>query len=396
MAAAMLVSVASPISASTTNDNGDIIRIADRLAAVGNCSLEGTLGVAMPQLAEDVMYGVTLHQLAPVDGDTLAPAPYVIDWRREQTENDIHGFSAYFPGNHYRLQGDRLLEYHYSADRYPFGKEKGKGGVQNTAQFANLLPAFMARDLKSMADDQRYYIHAAEDTIVDGRKAVVVKAIMTVNGITANESEYVFDHSSMLPRRVTYENNPGAISEQTVTVVFGDKSPSTSSPESPLTEEQLISRYPDDFATKRLSSYRLDNLKGRRLPAFEAPTLKGDRYTYAAGQKFTGPTLIVVCEAQSMFTKEMIDQIRQGAAQLVNPADIIWAFVDKHTGAIEDAVGKSRSGETTLVGARALARDCGVTDMPSLIAVERDGTVKSASSGYNNHMASDVINMLTK
>lgn len=398
MAAAMTIMAAAPMLASNnvTDDHKKVLSLAERLSEAGACSLEGTLSVSMPQLSEDVIYNITLHQLPGEQTDTLAPVSYVIDWHRDKSENAAEGFSAYFPGNHYRLQGDRLLEYHYAANPIPFGKEKGRGGVQQSAQFANMLPAFLAEDLKRMAADDRYYMHVATDTTVNGKKATVLRMIMTVQGETANEGEYVFDPATSLPRRIILENNPGSISEQTVSVVFADDGTlSTTPPEAPLTEEQLINRYPDDFATKRLSSYRLDNLPGRRLPAFEAPTLNGERYTFDRETRLSGPMLIVIAEGGAVFTKEMISQIRQGLAQITFPVKVIWAFADRNQETIAEAIGKEGADETVILGAKGLIRECGVTDYPSIICVDSKGIVTKATSGYNNHLSSDVINMLT-
>lgn len=397
MAAAMIVLAAVTSPAKPTTPADEVRDIATRMEQTGACTLEGKLMLSMPQLAEDVVYGMTLHQLAPVKGDTLAPAPYVIDWRREQTANAIHGFSAYFPGNHYRLQGDRLLEYHYDKDPYPFGKEHGKGGVQQSAQFANYMPAYLAKELRRMADDGRYWLKVTTDTVVDGQKATVIKTVLNINGTTGAEGSYVLDPTDMMPRSLVLENNPGAISEQTVTVVFDQKAtPATPVPELPLTEEVLIKRYPGDFATKRLSSYRLDNLPGRSMPAFEAPTLDSRRYTYSKGQKLHGPMLIVVADAQEVFTKDLISQIREGVSQIPVPTDVVWAFVDKRPEGIEDVIGRTEADETVLVGAHALVRDCGVTDLPSLILVSDKGIVKTVASGYNKHLSSDVIKMLSE
>lgn len=402
MAAAMTLLAAAPMLASNTNDDEHkkVNSLAQRLSEAGACSLEGTLSVSMPQLAEDVIYRITFHQLPSEQPDTLAPVSYVIDWHRDKSENAAEGFSAYFPGNHYRLQGDRLLEYHYATNPVPFGKEKGRGGVQQSAQFANMLPAFLAEELRRMAADDRYYMHVAADTTVNGKKATVLRTIMTIEGVTANEGEYVFDPKSSLPRRIVLENNPGSISEQTVSVEFAEGPElSTTPPTAPLTEEQLIERYPDDFATKRLSSYRLDNLPGRRLPSFEAPTLEGDqagdRYTFGRDTRLSAPMLIVIAEGDAVFTKDMIAQIRQGVEQVTFPVKVVWAFADSNPYTISEAIGRKGADETVLRGAKGLIRKCGVTDFPSLISVNSKGIVTKAVSGYNNHLASDVINMLT-
>lgn len=392
----MTLMAAAPLALKSEQKTNTLEAIIGSLRSKGAYSVEAQLSVAMPQLAEDIIYGVTLHQLPTVESDTLAPAPYIVDWRREKNDNDINGFSAYYPGNHFRMQGDRLLEYHYSADTHPFGKAKGNGGVQNTAQFVNYLPVYLANDLERMSADNRYHIHMANDTLVNGKKSKVIKVVMDINGETAMEGEYVFSSPQIDPVRVTLENNPGSISEQTITVTYNPDAPlATPAPPATLDEDVLIARYPNEFATKRQSSYRLDNLAGRKLPAFESPTLSGDRYTHAQGEKFRQPVLLVFAEAEGVFTDDLVSGVREGVSQLPYPVEIVWAFADKHTDAISETVGETGVDETVLVGVKGLARDCGITELPVIVVVGTDGIVKSTSAGYNNHIASDVINMFS-
>ena len=65
--------------------------------------------------------------------------------------------------------------------------------------------------------------------------------------------------------------------------------------------------------------------------------------------------------------------------------------MDKHVDAIEEVVPEIRPGEHLLMGARPLARDCGVGDLPVVILTDASGTVKNVILGYNNDLASDVI-----
>ncbi len=59
---------------------------------------------------------------------------------------------------------------------------------------------------------------------------------------------------------------------------------------------------------------------------------------------------------------------------------------------IEETVGfGARQGEHTLMNARALARDAGVSAYPSIVLTDASGNVTDVIIGFNNNLASDVI-----
>lgn len=359
-------------------------------------SAEATFSVTMPQLTDDVVYALVLNQ-TPAPADTLCPAAYLIDWTvthrpgmSEPTAAD-HGFTSYFSGNHYSLTAERLRERHMPADVATFTRPV-KGGIAVTSQFADLVPALMAAKLRDMADDPRYSLSVRPDTIVGGEKAVVLLTRMTVNGNVASEGEYLFyPGATLTPRRVVLENNTGSIGEQTITVNIARPHDAGTTP-APVTEEALMAVYPDQFERYRTSSYRLENLPGRHLPAIAAPTSTGTRFARNTSQSLDAPTAVVMLEARSEFTPKVIAAVREAAAQLPWRMDILWAFTDTNPDDVEAVIAEPATDETILLSARAIARDCGAgSTLPAIVFAGRNGIVTDFIAGYNNSLSSDVL-----
>lgn len=371
---------------------------ADIIARIDTASYSGeaTFSVTMPQLPDDVVYSLAIAQ-TPTPADTICPVAYLIDWTITQrpgmtgpTAAD-KGFYAYFDGNHYSLMAERLRERHMATDPDAFTRPR-RGGVAVTSQFADLVPALMGLRLREMLDDPRYTLTAIADTTVNGEHAVALLATMTAGGSVASEAEYLFYPGERLrPRRVVLENNTGSIGEQTVTAQFAQGS---ATPAAPLDEESLIALYPDEFARFRTSTYRLETLPGRYLPAIAAPTLGGGRYARNASQPLEAPTAIVLLEARSQFTPEVVSAVRDAARQLPWPVAVIWAFTDTNPDDVAAVMGDSTPGadETVLCSARSVARDCGAAStLPAIVFAGRDGIVAGYIAGFNNSLASDVV-----
>ncbi|MCM1071743.1 MAG: hypothetical protein NC391_08920, partial [Alistipes timonensis] len=58
---------------------------------------------------------------------------------------------------------------------------------------------------------------------------------------------------------------------------------------------------------------------------------------------------------------------------------------------VGELVGEARAGETVLLSARSLARDCGATSFPAIIVADERGRVANVILGFNNSLATDVI-----
>lgn len=389
--ATLSVLVAINVSALTPRD---VVRsLCDRTDVAGTARFT----VAMQQLPEDVVYGIKFVQQAAVD--RLAPCSYLIEWENDRSGNVTSGFTAYFAGHHYRFAGERRLqEYHMDWDSIPFMPSQASQGldrgVQRTARFVDVLPAFVGENIARELDSPGFVVTINADTIVDGCRRSVIRSRFLVDGSVTREVEYVFDSSTLLPVRITKDNNLGSISEQTVTISYDFASPVlTGLP--PLSEQLLIDRYPEVFASMRQSNFRIENLRGLQLPAFSLPTSTGERYSRMVSDGFRTPTLVVLMESADGFNGPLVKAVREAVDVLSYEADVIWAFADSHVDSAEKVVGQLRSGEHLLISARGLVRDCGAAMLPSILMVDAAGIVRDVTIGFNKDAATDVIQKMT-
>lgn len=348
--------------------------------------------VTLPQAQDDVVY--TLRLTAQDNsGDTLAPADYLIDWTLPTPDGESKGFSAYFGGHHYRFRDERLQEYHMEWDSIPFmprlNGDRRSPGVQQSAQFVQLLPQFIADEFRRMDADPLYSLTVTPDTLIGGHRRTVVDARMTVQDYVCMESTYVLDAATGMPVSIETESNPGSISEQTIIANYSYDDTSTPCP--PLSEQILMERYPEVFAHYRQSNFRIENLPGTRLPGFSLPTPTGERYTHRPSDHFAAPTIIALIEAGAGFTPDLIAALRSATDMMPVDARMIFAFTDNRHDDIDAVCPTLRTGETTLMSARSLCRDCGAAALPVVIICRQDATVSDVIIGYNNDMAATVI-----
>lgn len=348
--------------------------------------------VWLPSSAEPVVYKVELQAdcAAP---DSLAPADYLIRW---QADAGREGFSAYFSGNHFRYRNDKLLEYHAERDQSSFvpdGPGSEKRGVQQTAQFADLLPQFIAGVLDEMMTDSSYRFTFHPDTIVSGRQMQVVDGVkLSPAGTEARQFSYVF-HPDGRPASMEIEHNPATISEQTVSVTYSyDDSPR---PLASYTEDALMALYPEVFEKYRHSTFRADGLAGKPMPSFSCRTLASGRMEHTYGDAMPRPTLFVFLDPGVNSTAATVADVRSAASQAPVAAEIVWVFTDNRTDTASEILGDIPAEESALISAHSLVRDCGITLYPTLIMVGADGIVKNIAQGYNQDLLSDVIQNIT-
>ena len=345
--------------------------------------------VTMPQLNDDVVYNISISQTPASGNPALLPYDYLIYWELTGRENPVKGFSAYFNGHHYRFANERLQEYHTQWDSIPFMSINGSGGVQRQAQFANLLPAAIGNELRRMMSDNRYTLTIHTDTVISGIPRTVVNSVMNIHGSVAMEGEYILSSETFMPVCMILENNPGALSEQTVTVKYSQVS--TSAQCDPITEQTLMDKYPEVFEKFRESNFRIENLPGTRLPGFALPTSTGERYSRHSSDKFRTPTIIALMDATTGFSSELVKDVRSAISSLPYSADVIWAFVNNDIDSIEAIVPSILPGDHLLTSARSLVRDYGAASLPVLIFVNTDGSVADVLLGYNNDVSEIVI-----
>lgn len=341
--------------------------------------------VTLPQSDDDVIYDV---RLASASGDALSPCRYLTDWSFNSPSGKTSGFSAYFDGHHYRFRNERLQEYHLEWDSVPFMKRGGADGVQATAQFTDLYPAFIAEELQRMCDDSRYRVTVKQGLTFDGRDAIGVESVFMPGGVIASEKSFIFDARSSMPLRIEVESNPGEIAEQTVFVTYEYRLPMNCPP---LSEEALMERYPDEFGRYRESNFRIENLAGTAMPAFSLPTTTGERYTYHRGDGFASPTAIVLLDPAAGFNDGVVSGVRAAVDMMPRPADVIWVFNSTDIDAVEAEIPAIRPGEHLLINGRSLARDCGAASLPVIIMADSHGRVKDVSIGFNPDLRNIVL-----
>lgn len=342
----------------------------------------------LASLAEPVTYTINLRSTTAPD-DSLAAADYIIDWSLPAPSGISSGFSSYFDGTHYRMRDSRLQEYHNEWNPEVFAPSGDVlRGVQNQAQFIELLPQTIGRRFLEMSADSTY-IYKVENTTFDGTPATIVRGVRRAAGFDGAEYVYILDSETLLPRRLEFENNPGQIGEQSIVVTYsGVKELSPCA----INQATLEAEKAEAFENFRESTFSLETLPGKPLPRITARTSTGERYSHDRGETFTAPTVIAFLDAQVGSTPGVIVAVRNAVDMLPQQTDVVWAFLNHRADDVEAAVPQIRPGEHLLVAARGAARDCGVGAVtPVLIFASRDGRVTDFIIGDNQDLTSLVL-----
>lgn len=368
-----------------------IADIIETLSAAPAYNASVTYSVTLPSREEDVVYRLQLSSVhAP--SDTLAPCAYLIEWELDTPSGPTEGWTSYFDGNLYGYRDHRLREYHTSWDSAPFASASGshrQPGVQESAQFVELLPAYIARDLRTMIADTLYTVKEPVEAVCDGRQAVCVEAAMDVMGERVRQVAYWFDKESHMPLRIDIESNPASITEQTITVRYAESDKDAAA--TPLSEEALMAIYPEHFEKYRESNFRIENLRGTPLPTFTLPTATGERYAHQRGEGFRTPTIVALLDPDTSFSNDIVRDLRTAVDSSSVPADVIWAVTTTNADKAEEITGRIRPGEHLLLNARSLVRDCGAASLPVVMLAGADGVVKNVLLGYNPDMPTIVL-----
>lgn len=381
---ALIVSTLLASSAATAAC-ADLTEIAGRLSAIDCYKADCTYEVLLASLSQPVTYTVSLESAA-APADTLAPCRYIIRWSLPTASDTTSGFSAYFDGTHFRFRDKRLQEYHseWSAQSFAPGGDTRRG-VQSQAQFCELLPQFMAERFREMASDSSYIY-----TVKTVNDAIVIDGVRRFNGYDGAEYTYTLDASTLLPRRIELENNPGQIGEQSIAVTYG---PQPAKPSGcTIDMATLTATESEAFEKYRESSFTLESLPGRMLPEIAAPTTTGERYLHVRGDGFAAPTVLVFLESSVGSTADVVRDVREAIAMLPMQVDVIWAFLDHRADDVETVILRPMPGEHLLMHATGAARDCGVgTSTPAIVFVNADGKVADFINGYNQDLLPLVI-----
>ncbi len=365
-----------------------VAQLAESLANLPAYLQEATFEVLLPSAEVPITYDLILQSALPESADSLAPCDYVIRWHSITPSGPLEGFSAYFDGNHYRYRNNRLQEYHYSDNPLVF-KPEGSVGVQNQAQFSDLLPQFLAERLTEIATDTAFEYVFHPDTLINKRRAIAVDGTKRVQGYDSQYFTYAFDYDTQLPLSIDLETSPGTISEQIITVTYH---PETTASTIGYSEEALMQQWPEVFEKYRESSFRAENLTGQPLPGFSCQLLGEDlRLEHLRGERLMHPAVLVFLDPKVASTAATIADVRAGIAQLPNTVDVVWAFNSNHTQEIEELLGEMPAEEKAITSVGSLIRNCGVNLYPTLFFVSADGIIRDVAIAYNQNLPEIVI-----
>lgn len=369
-------------------------QIAERLVSTPCYADTCTYEILLPNFSDPIAYTVSLESSAAA-ADTLAGCTYFIRWTLPTPSGLTRGFSAYFGGDHFRYHNDRLQEYHFSREPQTFTPGgRTADGVQNRAQFADLLPQMLGRTFAAMDSDMSYRYEIRDNINYAGRKALRVQGVRRVSGYDALEFTYLLDQDTYMPLKISLENNPGQLGEQSVTVEF--RRARLASEACPMDMETLLAEESEVMQRFRQSSFSLEELVGKPMPRIALPTIDGGRYTRLKGQENASPVIYVVLDTSVGSTPEVIRSVRSAAGMMPMNVEIVWAFLDKRHEDVDELVLPLGPSETALLNAGSLARDCGVGSVtPVLLYVAPDGRLEDFTRGVNQDLGMDVIEKTT-
>jgi len=346
--------------------------------------------VSLPMTENDVIYNLELaSQTAPAD--TLSDIDYLIRWTLPHEGTESNGFLAYFDGHHYRFRDNRLQEYHFGWDSIPFLTATGR--VQKSGQFVDLLPQSVAADLRGMLSSDNYTMTIDTTATLRGKSVSRISATQDVQGYVGRVYNLYTDNATGLPLRIDNEFNPGQISEQSVTVEYSYPAHDASL-RAVTSEAELMELYPEVFEKYRESNYRIENMRGLPMPAFSLPTLTGERYSRQKGDPFKAPAIIAVIDPKVASAAATVEALRKVQDNMPRQIDLIFAFMGSNTDMVEEIVGTPAYGETDLISAKSLARDCGTAVYPTILIIEPSGIITNVILGFNNSLEQDVIQSL--
>ena len=376
----ILLTIMSSVTITAMAVAPDLNRIADIIAAHPCASADIDYEIMLPSAADPVTYRITL-ECATDKADSIIGGSYLIDWRLPRPKGESNGFAAYFDGDHFRFRDVKLQEYHAKENIAPF---LGTKGIARQVQFADLVPFIFADKLRQMEADSSYKF-----SITEHNGGINIQGVKNISGYDALEFDYTLDATTMLPVSMDMEYNPASISEQTVNITFSWKIPDGTCPV--FTEKTLMTRYPEVFDKFRTSNFHVLSMLNHEIPRFSVPTTTHERYTYDKGRGFRQPTLLAFLDATAPTSADIARQIRQAATISPYPFDVIYLSGSNDIEACENITGNLHEGETSLIGAQSLIRDCGINAFPTLLFCSPEGIIKEIEIGANQNLPEIVI-----
>ncbi len=371
---------------------GAIATCDDLITALAGCTpyfTEINYDVSLPMGTDEITYMLKLASSA-APNDRLYPANYLIDWKLEHDGSEANGFLAYFNGNHYRYRDHRLQEFHMEEDSVPFLTRSG--GVRANAQFVDLIPQTLSKELKKMTSSEEFSISFTPDTLTGGEHRVALTAIQKINDEIGQRYMIIADRFSGKPLEIVKQYNPDRISEQTITARFSY--PEENTMKAVTDETALQNLYAEEFEKYRDCSNRIEHMRGLQMPGFSLPTTTGERYSRQKEDNFARPTVIAIINPDAEDAKATVDALRKALNESARESNLILAFTGSNLDRIEELTGLPAVNETFLISARSLARDCGTAIFPTILVAESSGKVSNVLLGFNNDLVQNVIQSL--
>lgn len=342
-------------------------KVTDALRA-GECrSAHVRYEVLMPSAADPVVYDVNLSTAAPTD--TLAPCKYLIRWELPRNGRVSSGFAWYDSGRHVRYRDTRLQEYTFAENPGTFSASGG--AVQDKAQFVELLPQYLGRQLGEMAQDSTY-------TLAYDATNYVLHAVRAVNGYDVSDASYTFDAQTGLPRQIDIIYNPASISEQTVTAYYEWDAEGVC-PENP---ENV---FPEVFSNFRTSNFRAESLRGNYMPSFTARKADNDHLTHTRGQGLGTTTVFLFMAAATEGNDGLVQEVSAALAGV--PASVKVYTVMRDGATVSTPFEPLRN-----TGRMVL--DCGIAAWPTVIVAGADGVVREVFIGRSQDFATRLAQTL--
>lgn len=357
-----------------------IAGIMEALANMPDYAATVTYAVTLPQAEDDVVYTVDLQQPS-------SPYSYLINWTVEAPSGTVDGFTAWFNGNFYNFRNRRLQEHHNNWDK---AAPQGAKAVQNSAQFASLLPSRMAMQLREVATGP--YTH----TLTRRGDVLTLEAVRECAGEPDAELTWTFNADTFEPIGFYADYNPGAITGQQVKAEYARATNPLIAEGDTLSEAALRELYPTAFTRYRESQFAIENMRGEQLPAFSLPLANGSgRMSRHASDPLAQPTAVVLFDPEGTLSPRLVSSVRKAIDRLPSDAGVIWACTPKSPDSATEAIGSERPGETTLTGAATLAAQCGAASLPVVMICDGNGCIRNLIIGMNKSLETDVIQMLS-
>lgn len=357
----------------------------DRYATKGtDISFIMNYSVSIPMRDNDIKYSAKIWSIYDPN-DTLATSQYLIEYTHQS--DSLPSFNAYFKGNYYKFENERLQEYHWMWDSIPFKKIDNSVGIYNSGLFAPFMPANIMASINNIMVTTGNYYKVYNDTLINNRRVNAIKLKEYIKGILSKEILYYTNPTSGTPLYYESLNNPNTIGEQLVTVHYDYSQPLE--PIDSINEAVLRKRYNAAFSKYRLSNFSIENLPGRKLPMFSLPSTTSEKYTWDGG--FKNDAILAFLEVGNGMNKQLIKEVREAIKQSDVPINVLWVYNNRNLEAIYDEMPETRNDEYALIGGKSLATDIGVTGFPTLVFVAKNGIVRDIQLGYNKELKNIVI-----